>query len=96
MVRTGPNSGPRGGSGNKEGEREEEGKGKGWKDAFMPFGSGPRNCLAQPFAILQTLHVTARILITFEKFELKDEHVPFQEAAAVTYYNRRGTWIRFT
>jgi len=64
------------------------------KDEFMPFGSGPRNCLGQQFAMLQTSYIAARLLAAFEHFQLRDENV-FQEAAAVTHYNGRGTWIRF-
>ncbi|MCJ1403739.1 hypothetical protein MMC11_006962 [Xylographa trunciseda] len=65
------------------------------KEAFIPFGSGPRNCLGQQFATLQTSYIAARLLTAFEHFELRDGDAPFQEAAAVTYFNRRGTWIKF-
>jgi len=65
------------------------------KEEFIPFGSGPRNCLGQQFAMLQTSYIAARVLAAFENFQLRDEDMPFQEAAAVTHWNGLGTWIKF-
>ena len=63
------------------------------KDAFMPFGSGARNCLGQQFAMLEVSYIIARVLSAFECFVIED--IPFLEAAAVTHYNGRGTHIKF-
>ena len=65
------------------------------KEIFKPFASGPRNCLGQQFAMLQLTYIAARLMVAFEKFEIRDADVPFQEAPAVTHYNGRGTWIKF-
>lgn len=65
------------------------------KETFKPFASGPRNCLGQQFAMLQLTYIAARLLVAFEEFEIRDADVLFQEAAAVTHYNGRGTWIKF-
>jgi hypothetical protein len=66
------------------------------REAFIPFGSGPRNCLGQQFAMLQTSYIAARLLAAFEHFQLRDGDVPFQEAAAaVTHWNGRGIWVKF-
>lgn len=62
---------------------------------FMPFASGPRNCLGQQFAMLQTTYIVARLISAFKRFEIQDGEVPFQEAAAVTHYNGRGTQVKF-
>lgn len=65
------------------------------KEIFKPFASGPRNCLGQKFAMLQLTYIAARLMVAFRDFEIRDADVPFQEAAAVTHYNGRGTWIKF-
>ncbi|CAF9922878.1 hypothetical protein IMSHALPRED_005781 [Imshaugia aleurites] len=65
------------------------------QETFKPFGSGPRNCLGQQFAMLQMTYIAARLMVAFKDFEIRDADVPFQEAAAVTHYNGRGTWIKF-
>lgn len=64
-------------------------------ETFRPFASGPRNCLGQQFAMLQLTYIVARLMVAFRGFEIRDADVPFQEAAAVTHYNGRGTWIKF-
>ncbi|KAA6409157.1 MAG: hypothetical protein FRX48_06710 [Lasallia pustulata] len=73
----------------------DDGKTVASTETFMPFGSGPRNCLGQQFAMLQVTYIAARLLTAFEHFELREWAVLFQEAAAVTHYNGQGTWIKF-
>lgn len=63
-------------------------------EAFMPFGSGPRNCLGQRFAMLQISYAVVRLLRAVDGVELMDQR-PFLEAKAVTFFNGRGTWVRF-
>jgi hypothetical protein len=57
---------------------EEEGPVRGQsRGAFIPFGSGRRNCLGQQFIILQTLYIAAWLLTAFEHFQLSDRDIPF-------------------
>ncbi|GAX78365.1 hypothetical protein CEUSTIGMA_g5807.t1 [Chlamydomonas eustigma] len=54
------------------------------RDAFMPFGFGPRSCLGQK-AAQATLKAALAILITYFKFEpVVEEMMPYNEAASIT------------
>jgi cytochrome P450 len=49
----------------------------GW--GYLPFNGGPRVCLGQEFALLETSYVIVRLLQTFREFE----HDPAHEMAEV-------------
>lgn len=66
------------------------------RQGFMPFGSGLRNCLGQQFAQSLTAYITARLVLAFDGVEHQHPSSAFQEAIAVTYYNKQGTNIRFS
>ena len=66
------------------------------RPGFIPFGSGLRNCLGQQFAQSLTAYITARLVLAFDGLEHQHPSSAFQEAIAVTYYNKQGTNIRFS
>lgn len=53
----------------------------GW--AFMPFGSGPRICLGQQFALTEVMYVLVRMAQEFERLDYCGEYPPKMMATAV-------------
>lgn len=53
----------------------------GW--AFMPFGSGPRICLGQQFALTEVMYVLVRMAQEFERLDYRGEYPPKMLATAV-------------
>ena len=45
------------------------------KNAYMPFGAGPRICIGKGFALQESTMVLANIIKNFE-FKMKPGHVP--------------------
>ncbi|KAL9053335.1 MAG: hypothetical protein Q9162_004835 [Coniocarpon cinnabarinum] len=71
----------------------------GW--GYLPFNGGPRICLGQEFALLETSYVTARIVQTFPRAELPhDEKVvpPGEERQiiTITMYPADGCRVRLS
>lgn len=61
---------------------EERTRKLGW--AYLPFNGGPRICLGQQFAIIETSYVIVRLLQTFDNFELMDNEYPPRKIINVT------------
>lgn len=64
----------------------------GW--AFMPFGSGPRICLGQQFALTEALYVLVRLAQMFHTLETAGGEYPARKQANATLRYTDGVNVR--
>ncbi|ETS80189.1 hypothetical protein PFICI_07718 [Pestalotiopsis fici W106-1] len=62
---------------------------------FMPFGAGPRQCLAQQKATMETAYIVSRILQEFSGIG-REEDQPYQAQVALTAKSAHGCLISLT
>jgi cytochrome P450 len=62
---------------------------------FMPFGAGPRQCLAQQKAAMETSYIVSRMLQKFSKIKSEDEK-PYQAQVALTAKSAHGCLVSLT
>ncbi|KAK9415007.1 putative Cytochrome P450 [Seiridium unicorne] len=62
---------------------------------FMPFGAGPRQCLAQQKATMETSYIVSRILQEFSGIKSEDEK-PYQAQVALTAKSAHGCLVSLT
>jgi cytochrome P450 len=62
---------------------------------FMPFGAGPRQCLAQEKAMMETSYITVRMLQEFREVRSEDDR-PYQAQVALTAKNANGCLVSLT
>ncbi|KAF2888000.1 hypothetical protein ILUMI_18173, partial [Ignelater luminosus] len=61
---------------------------------YMPFGMGPRNCVASRFALLETKLLFAEIIRAFEIVILDKMKIPLNiKAKGFNYYPEGGIWL---
>ncbi|XP_045477863.1 cytochrome P450 9e2-like [Harmonia axyridis] len=61
--------------------------------SFIPFGSGPRNCIGSRFALLEIKAVIAQLLNKYEITFIKKTPVPFKLKRTFGLMMEGGTWL---
>lgn len=64
----------------------------GW--SFMPFGSGPRVCLGQQFALTEASYITIRMAQTFPNLASCEEEYPPRKVNFATMHFRHGLHVK--
>ncbi|KAK6221588.1 hypothetical protein LQW54_001360 [Pestalotiopsis sp. IQ-011] len=62
---------------------------------FLPFGAGPRQCLAQQKATMEASYIVSRILQEFSRIKSEDEK-PYQAQVALTAKSAHGCPVSLT
>ncbi|KAI0179936.1 cytochrome P450 [Hypoxylon sp. FL1284] len=62
---------------------------------FMPFGAGPRQCLAQQKATMETSYIMSRILQEFSEIKSEDDS-PYQAKVSLTAKSANGCLVSLT
>ncbi|KAH7316782.1 cytochrome P450 [Stachybotrys elegans] len=62
---------------------------------FMPFGAGPRQCMAQQKATMETSYIVSRILQQFSGIKSEDDK-PYQAQVALTAKSAHGCLVSLT
>jgi cytochrome P450 len=62
---------------------------------FIPFGAGPRQCLAQQKATMETSYIVARLLREFSGIKSEDDK-PYQAQVALTAKSAHGCLVSLT
>ena len=72
----------------------EENKGKNNMDAYMPFGIGPRNCIASRFALMEVKTVLYHMILNFQFKVCEKTQIPIKyEKSMISMRMEKGTWI---
>lgn len=62
---------------------------------FLPFGAGPRKCLGQQKANMETSYIVSRLLQEFSEIRDKEDQ-PYQAAVALTAKSAHGCQVSLT
>ena len=72
----------------------EENKGINNMDAYMPFGMGPRNCIASRFALMELKSVLYCMILNFQFKVCEKTQIPIKyEKSMVSTKMEKGVWV---
>lgn len=61
--------------------------------AFLPFGGGPRKCVGDQFALMESTVALAMLLQKFD-VELKGPPESVEQVTGATIHTKNGLWCR--
>lgn len=73
---------------------DEANKGVNNMNAYLPFGIGPRNCIASRFALMNVKTVIYYMVLNFELKVCEKTQIPLKYARTITAIKmENGTWV---
>lgn len=73
----------------------DENKGNIVPGSYMPFGSGPRNCIGSRFALLEAKALTVSLMSRFDIVPVKRTTIPIKLAKTMNLSVKNGFWLGF-
>nr|WCC58065.1 cytochrome P450 [Pharsalia antennata] len=73
----------------------DENKGKIVPGSYMPFGSGPRNCIGSRFALLEAKVLMVSLMSRFDIVPVKRTTIPIKLAKTMNLSVKDGFWLGF-
>nr|WCC58066.1 cytochrome P450 [Pharsalia antennata] len=73
----------------------DENKGKIVPGSYMPFGSGPRNCIGSRFALLEAKVLLVSLMSRFDIVPVKRTTIPIKLAKTMNLSVKDGFWLGF-